>query len=104
MISTRDIAFSAVINQTTKEHCKTPEICARYCDHLLKKSKDMSGAEVDDKFTKFMAIFNYLEDKDVFENWHWILPAKGLMFHSESQISMLNRCVETILQQNFGEC
>jgi hypothetical protein len=30
----------------------------------------MSGAEVDDKFTKFMAIFNYLEDKDVFENWH----------------------------------
>ncbi|EFX65405.1 hypothetical protein DAPPUDRAFT_333213 [Daphnia pulex] len=83
-VSARDIAFSAVVNQTTKGRCKTPQFFATYCDYLLNKSrKDGFNTEVDEKLTKFMDVLRYLNEKDVFENNTWRLLAKRLLFHSE---------------------
>jgi hypothetical protein len=66
-VSARDIAFSAVVNQTTNEHFKTPQFFPTYCDYLLKKSrKNRYNTEVDKKLTKFMDVLKYLNEKNVF--------------------------------------
>jgi hypothetical protein len=83
-VSARDIAFSAVVNQTTNEQFKTPQFFATYCDYLLNKSrKNRYNTEVDKKLTKFMDVLKYLNEKDVFENNTWRLLAKDCFFQSE---------------------
>ena len=41
---------------------------AKYCDSLLKKStKGISESEIDDKLSRSITVFKYLDDKDVFQ-------------------------------------
>jgi cullin 2 len=63
-------ACAAVVNHRTspKSPCKSPELVARYCDSLLKKTaKGMSESEIDDKLSSSITIFRYLDDKDIYQ-------------------------------------
>ncbi len=54
-----------------KTASKSPELLARYCDSLLKKSsKGISELEIDDRLGSSITIFKYLDDKDVFQKFY----------------------------------
>ncbi|KAI9593415.1 Cullin [Syncephalis fuscata] len=50
---------------------KSPELLAKYCDTLLKKSaKNPEEGELEALLTNVMTIFKYVEDKDVFQKFY----------------------------------
>ncbi|XP_037829179.1 cullin-2 isoform X1 [Kryptolebias marmoratus] len=59
-MSALDKALTSVVNfREPKSICKAPELLAKYCDNLLKKSaKGMTENEVEDKLTSFITVFN----------------------------------------------
>ncbi|EFX71319.1 hypothetical protein DAPPUDRAFT_255909 [Daphnia pulex] len=68
--SALDMACAAVVNHrlNTKQSCKSPELLAKYCDTLLRKStRGGSDTEVDDKLTQCITVFKYIDDKDVYQ-------------------------------------
>ncbi|XP_018008154.1 cullin-2 [Hyalella azteca] len=90
-------AFESVVNsKMSRNFPKSPEIIAKYCDTLLKKStKGLSEGEVDDKLTHCITIFKYVEDKDVFQKFYSRHLAKRLI-HQQSvsmdlEESMINK-------------
>ena len=59
---------------------KSPELLARYCDSLLKKSaKNPEESELEDILNSVMIIFKYVEDKDVFQKFYSKMLAKRLV-------------------------
>ncbi|XP_014262650.1 cullin-2 [Cimex lectularius] len=93
-----DRACSSVINYriNPKQPCKSPELLAKYCDTLLKKSsKGITETEIDDKLSNSITIFKYIDDKDVFQKFYSRMLARRLI-HQQSQSmdaeeSMINR-------------
>lgn len=93
-----DKACAAVINsrQNAKQPCRSPELLAKYCDSLLKKSaKGISESETDDKLAQSITIFKYIDDKDVFQKFYARMLAKRLI-HGQSmsmdaEEGMINR-------------
>ena len=77
---------------------RSPELLAKFCDNLLKKSaKGMLEAEVDDRLSSSITIFKYLDDKDVYQKYYSRMLARRLI-NSQSQSmdaeeGMINRCV-----------
>ncbi|ELT99573.1 hypothetical protein CAPTEDRAFT_175514 [Capitella teleta] len=97
-IGALDKAFAAVINHRSnfKSNCRSPELVAKYCDSLLKKTaKGMSETEIDDKLSQSITIFRYLDDKDIYQRFYARMLAKRLIytqFHSmDAEESMINR-------------
>ncbi|KAL7647190.1 UNVERIFIED_CONTAM: hypothetical protein RMT77_002448 [Armadillidium vulgare] len=93
-----DKAFESVINHrvTSRNICKSPELLAKYCDSLLKKStKGLNESEVDDKLAQSITIFKYIDDKDVFQKFYSRHLAKRLIqqqSHSmDSEEAMINK-------------
>ncbi|CAG2171181.1 unnamed protein product [Oppiella nova] len=85
-IGALDKACAAVINHrlSLKLPCRSPELLARYCDGLLKKSvKGNNESEIDDKLSACITIFKYIDDKDVFQKFYAKMLAKRLI-HSQS--------------------
>uniref|UniRef100_A0A914W2H4 Cullin family profile domain-containing protein n=1 Tax=Plectus sambesii TaxID=2011161 RepID=A0A914W2H4_9BILA len=80
-----DKACTAFINKNnvtimSKSTSKSPELLARYCDLLLKKSaKNPEEAELEDLLTQVMIVFKYIEDKDVFQKFYSKMFAKRLV-------------------------
>ncbi len=97
---------------------KSPELLAKYCDHLLKKSsKNPEEAELEDtlnqvvSFSKAqcieellhltvcplfqMVVFKYIEDKDVFQKFYSKMLAKRLVQHmsasDDAEASMISK-------------
>jgi len=78
---------------------KSPELLAKYCDLLLKKSsKNPEEAELEDTLNQVMVVFKYIEDKDVFQKFYSKMLAKRLCHHmsasddaEESMISKLKQ-------------
>merc|ERR1712012_263860 len=72
-------------NSVTKKanaSTKSPELLAKYCDHLLKKSsKNPEEAELEDTLNQVMVVFKYIEDKDVFQKFYSKMLAKRLVQH-----------------------
>lgn len=70
-------------NEVTKvanTSSKSPELLARYCDLLLKKSsKNPEEAELEDTLNQVMIVFKYIEDKDVFQKFYSKMLAKRLV-------------------------
>merc|ERR1712156_799829 len=70
-------------NSVTKKanaSSKSPELLAKYCDHLLKKSsKNPEEAELEDTLNQVMVVFKYIEDKDVFQKFYSKMLAKRLV-------------------------
>jgi len=97
-LGARDKACTKIVNYRigSKKQCKSPEMLAKYCDSLLKKStKHLSELEIDARLNNVIIIFKYIDDKDVFQKFYSKLLAKRLV-HSmsvsmDSEESMINR-------------
>uniref|UniRef100_A0A914CJC0 Cullin family profile domain-containing protein n=1 Tax=Acrobeloides nanus TaxID=290746 RepID=A0A914CJC0_9BILA len=102
-----DKAFASFINRNqvieeSKSLSKAPELLARYCDLLLRKSaKNSEEMELEDLLNQVMDVFEYIEDKDVFINYYSKLLAKRLInelsVSDEAESNMIGK-----LQQMCG--
>eukprot|EP00096_Caligus_rogercresseyi_P010960 TRINITY_DN415_c0_g1_i2.p1 TRINITY_DN415_c0_g1~~TRINITY_DN415_c0_g1_i2.p1 ORF type:complete len:751 (-),score=90.94 TRINITY_DN415_c0_g1_i2:275-2527(-) len=96
-IGTLDKACTAIINhRQSKQMPKSPELLARYCDGLLKKSqKGISENEIDDKLNASITVFKYLDDKDVFQKFYARNLGKRLIYQQSHSMDleegMINR-------------
>lgn len=101
-VAALDKACGKFINQNavtvaSQSTSKSPELLAKYCDILLKKSsKNPEEAELEDTLNQVMVVFKYIEDKDVFQKFYSKMLAKRLVHHisasddaEESMISKL---------------
>lgn len=49
----------------------SPELVARYCDSLLRKSnRTLDEAAMDERFNQIMIVFKYIDDKDIFQKFY----------------------------------
>jgi cullin 2 len=108
-LSALDKACASVINKrlVEKQPCRSAELVAKYCDSLLKKSKTTEN-EIENKLTKSITIFRYIEDKDVYQKFYSRNLAKRLI-HEQSQsmdaeeamINKLKVCQNTVVFGKF---
>ncbi|KAL5234376.1 hypothetical protein ACI65C_001786 [Semiaphis heraclei] len=75
---------------------KSPEMLAKFCDLLLKKSsKNPEEAELEDTLNQVMIMFKYIEDKDVFQKFYSKMLAKRLVQHmsasDDAEASMISK-------------
>ena len=83
-----------------KTSSKSPELLARFCDNLLKKSaKNPEEGELEETLKSVMTVFKYVEDKDVFQRFYSKMLAKRLINDAsasedaeESMITKLKVC------------
>jgi len=67
-------------NKAAKTTSKSPELLAKYCDTLLKKSsKNPEDAELEETLNQIMTVFKYIEEKDVFQSFYSKMLAKRLV-------------------------
>eukprot|EP00123_Amoebidium_parasiticum_P008331 comp18734_c0_seq1/m.20531 comp18734_c0_seq1/g.20531 ORF comp18734_c0_seq1/g.20531 comp18734_c0_seq1/m.20531 type:complete len:758 (-) comp18734_c0_seq1:460-2733(-) len=84
-VSALDKACRKFVNENAvTKHFKTaqksPELVARYCDMLLKKSaKNPEENELEELLNKILVVFKYIEDKDVFQKYYSKMLAKRLV-------------------------
>lgn len=97
-IGALDKACATVINykSNTKLPCRSPELLARYCDGLLRKStKCNTESEIEDKLSSSITIFKYIEDKDVFQKFYAKMLAKRLIYSQsismDAEEAMINK-------------
>jgi cullin 1 len=78
-----DRAATKFINKNKACEEKTtlcPELVAKYCDSLLKRSnKTIDEPGTEEKFNQIMIVFKYIEDKDVFETHYSRMFANRLI-------------------------
>ncbi|XP_030846066.1 cullin-2 [Strongylocentrotus purpuratus] len=94
-----DMACSSVVNKKlSSKHnsCRSPELLARHCDALLKKSsKGSSESELDDRLGQCILVFRYIDDKDIFQRFYARMLAKrlihGLSTSMDAEESMINK-------------
>ncbi|XP_057324027.1 cullin-1-like [Microplitis mediator] len=68
------------VTEAAKSTSKSPELLAKYCDALLKKTtKNVDEADMEDALVRVVTVFNYIEDKDVFQKFYARLLAKRLV-------------------------
>ncbi|VDN02502.1 unnamed protein product [Thelazia callipaeda] len=68
------------ITRKANNTSKSPELLARYCDLLLKKSaKNPEESELEELLNQIMIVFKYIEDKDVFQKFYTKMLAKRLV-------------------------
>lgn len=75
---------------------KSPELLAKYCDLLLKKSsKNPEESELEETLNQVMIVFKYIEDKDVFQKFYSKMLAKRLVQHvsasDDAEASMISK-------------
>ncbi|XP_063226360.1 cullin-1 isoform X2 [Bacillus rossius redtenbacheri] len=91
----RFINSNAVTKQANSSS-KSPELLAKFCDLLLKKSsKNPEEAELEDTLNQIMVVFKYIEDKDVFQKFYSKMLAKRLVQHmsasDDAEASMISK-------------
>lgn len=87
---------SNFVTKQASNSSKSPELLARYCDLLLKKSsKNPEEAELEDTLNQVMVVFKYIEDKDVFQKFYSKMLAKRLVGHmsasDDAEASMISK-------------
>jgi len=90
------------VTKMANSSSKSPELLARYCDLLLKKSnKNPEESEIEDTLNQVMITFKYIEDKDVFQKFYAKMLAKRLVQHmsasDDAEASMISK-----LKQSCG--
>ena len=81
---------------------RSPELLAKFCDNLLKKSaKGMSETEVDDRLASSITIFKYLDDKDVYQKYYSRMLARRLI-NAQSQSMDAEEGMINRLMDNYG--
>ncbi|XP_051154665.1 cullin-1 [Leptopilina boulardi] len=88
------------VTRTANSSSKSPELLAKYCDLLLKKSsKNPEEAELEDTLNQVMVVFKYIEDKDVFQKFYSKMLAKRLVQHmsasDDAEASMISKLKQT---------
>jgi len=82
-VAALDRACRKIVNENhinKKSKGKSPELLAKYCDILLKKSnKHMDETELDAKLAQTIMVFKYVDDKDVFQKFYARMLAKRLI-------------------------
>ncbi|KAK2570069.1 Cullin-1 [Acropora cervicornis] len=97
------------VTKQAQSSSKSPELLARYCDSLLKKSsKNPEEAELEDILNSVMVVFKYIEDKDVFQKFYSKMLAKRLVQHNsasdDAEASMISKLKYTSkLQRMFQD-
>ncbi|XP_044264562.1 cullin-1 [Tribolium madens] len=84
------------VTKKANSSSKSPELLAKYCDLLLKKSsKNPEEAELEDTLNQVMVVFKYIEDKDVFQKFYSKMLAKRLVQHmsasDDAEASMISK-------------
>lgn len=84
------------VTELSRSASKSPELLAKYCDLLLKKSsKNPEEAELEDTLNQVMVVFKYIEDKDVFQKFYSKMLAKRLCQHmsasDDAEASMISK-------------
>ncbi|KAF9087137.1 hypothetical protein BGX23_008323 [Mortierella sp. AD031] len=93
-----DKAFRTIVNDTaTNTAARSPEVIARYTDTMLRKKQKtgLSESEIEDKLSRVVILFKYIDDKDLFQKFYSRVLAKRLIFDSslsaETEASMISR-------------
>lgn len=84
------------VTRLANSSSKSPELLAKYCDILLKKSsKNPEESELEDTLNQVMIVFKYIEDKDVFQKFYSKMLAKRLVQHmsasDDAEASMISK-------------
>ncbi|OXU25382.1 hypothetical protein TSAR_005317 [Trichomalopsis sarcophagae] len=84
------------VTKAANSSSKSPELLAKYCDVLLKKSsKNPEEAELEDTLNQVMVVFKYIEDKDVYQKFYSKMLAKRLVQHmsasDDAEASMISK-------------
>lgn len=84
------------VTRVANSSSRSPELLAKYCDLLLKKSsKNPEEAELEDTLNHVMVVFKYIEDKDVFQKFYSKMLAKRLVQHmsasDDAEASMISK-------------
>ncbi|KAK7866126.1 hypothetical protein R5R35_004775 [Gryllus longicercus] len=96
----RFINSNAVTRQADSS-TKSPELLAKYCDLLLKKScKNPEEGELEDTLNQVMIVFKYIEDKDVFQKFYSKMLAKRLV----QQMSASDDAESSMISKLKGAC
>ncbi|KAG1661386.1 Cullin-2 [Nymphon striatum] len=102
-IGALDQACAKIVNRLSpsKNVSSSPELLAKYSDHLLKKnSKGMSENDIDEKISQSITVFKYLDNKDEFQACYRKMLAKRLIFGLSASID----AEEQMLNQLKQEC
>ena len=88
------------VTTKAKDTRKSPELLAKYCDILLKKSsKNPEEAELEETLNQVMVVFKYIEDKDVFQKFYSKMLAKRLVqamsVSDDAEASMISKLKQT---------
>ncbi|XP_023329332.1 cullin-1 [Eurytemora carolleeae] len=84
------------VTKVADSSSKSPELLAKYCDALLKKSsKNPEDAELEETLNQVMTVFKYIEDKDVFQKFYSKMLAKrlvqGMSASDDAEASMITK-------------
>ncbi|RTG91239.1 cullin 2 [Schistosoma bovis] len=100
------VPSSSILATTSKQTNYRPsELLCRYMDSLLRKSvKTMTVSEIETKLTASIAIFKYIDDKDLFQKYYQRMLCKRLVFNYSSMLeleeSMINQ-LKTVCGYEF---
>ncbi|KAF9175577.1 Cullin-2 [Mortierella sp. AD011] len=93
-----DKAFRTIVNDTaTNTAARSPEVMARYTDTMLRKKQKtgLSESEIEDRLTRVVILFKYIDDKDLFQKFYSRVLAKRLIFDAsmsaEAEANMISR-------------
>ncbi|CAI4229085.1 unnamed protein product [Auanema sp. JU1783] len=96
-VTMKDSANGSVVNSN-----KSPELLAKYCDQLLRKSNKMPDEmELEAMLLDVLVVFKYIEDKDVFSKFYTKMFSKRLINEisasEDAEMSLINK-----LKQSCG--
>lgn len=84
------------VTKLSNSTSKPPELMAKYCDSLLKKSaRNPEDAELEEKLRQVITIFRYLVDKDVFQKFYTKFFGRrliqGTSSSDDAEMSMISK-------------
>ncbi|KAL7676373.1 hypothetical protein ACOME3_002627 [Neoechinorhynchus agilis] len=95
-----NIITESTSNDSGGHTSKSPELLARYCDLVIrKKTKSFESDDVDECLKNAMIVFNYIEDKDVFEKFYGKLLARRLV-----ALGSIDQNIETDMIDRLKTC
>ena len=94
------VNHNSVTKASKSGTARSPELLAKYCDSLLKKSsKNAEAEELEALLDGVMVIFRYLEDNDVFQKFYSKALAKRLVNSNsasdDAEASMISKLKQT---------
>ncbi|KAH9370139.1 hypothetical protein HPB48_015106 [Haemaphysalis longicornis] len=91
-----DFVNKNAVTVLAKSSRKSPELLAKYCDMLLKKSaENPEETELEDVLDQVTIVFKYIDDKDVFQKFYSKMLARRLVQQlsasDDAEASMISR-------------